>query len=194
MTIDGFENDETVARRARPPRFRPPSGRLRERRRAGTPACPHARACGACQRVDEPYAAQLARKDARVARLFGGFEGAELRPILGMDDPFRCRNKVVSAYAPGKKLPGAPGGRTEKGKGSRGDRTRGARPPREGRARHEILCGMYAAHSHRIVPTDGCLVENEQAKLALMFMTSSHCSGSILAIIRVLMFTPAAFT
>ena len=69
---------------------------------AGTPACPHARACGACQHVDEPYAAQLARKDARVAELFGGFEGAELRPILGMDDPFRYRNKVVSPYAPGK--------------------------------------------------------------------------------------------
>ena len=52
--------------------------------------------------MDEPYAAQLARKDARVAELFGGFEGAELRPILGMDDPFRYRNKVVSPYAPGK--------------------------------------------------------------------------------------------
>ena len=140
---------------------------------AGTPACPHARACGACQHVDEPYAAQLARKDARVAELFGGFEGAELRPILGMDDPFRYRNKVVSPYAPGKKLPGAPGGRAEKGKGSRGDRTREARDRRaKGRARHEILCGMYAAHSHRIVPTDGCLVENEQAKQVILAIRS----------------------
>ena len=140
---------------------------------AGTPACPHARVCGACQHVDEPYAAQLARKDARVAELFGGFEGAELRPILGMDDPFRYRNKVVSPYVPGKKLPGAPGGRAEKGKGSRGDRTREARDRRaKGRARHEILCGMYAAHSHRIVPTDGCLVENEQAKQVILAIRS----------------------
>ena len=112
--------------------------------RAGTPVCPHAQTCGACQHVNEPYAAQLARKDARVAELFGGFEDAELRPILGMDDPFRYRNKVVSPYAPGKKLPGAaPGGRAEKGKGSRGDRAREARGRRTaGRARHELLCGM----------------------------------------------------
>ena len=141
---------------------------------AGTPVCPHAQTCGACQHVNEPYAAQLARKDARVAELFGGFEGAELRPILGMDDPFRYRNKVVSPYAPGKKLPGAaPGGRAEKGKGSRGDRAREARGRRTaGRARHEILCGMYAAHSHRIVPTDGCLVENEQAKQIILAIRS----------------------
>ena len=142
--------------------------------RAGPPVCPHAQTCGACQHVNEPYAAQLARKDARVAELFGGFEGAELRPILGMDDPFRYRNKVVSPYAPGKKLPGAaPGGRAEKGKGSRGDRAREARGRRTaGRARHEILCGMYAAHSHRIVPTDGCLVENEQAKQVILAIRS----------------------
>ena len=142
--------------------------------RAGTPVCPHAQTCGACQHVNEPYAAQLARKDARVAELFGGFEDAELRPILGMDDPFRYRNKVVSPYAPGKKLPGAaPGGRAEKGKGSRGDRAREARGRRTaGRARHEILCGMYAAHSHRIVPTDGCLVENEQAKQVILAIRS----------------------
>ena len=141
---------------------------------AGTPVCPHAQTCGACQHVNEPYAAQLARKDARVAELFGGFEGAELRPILGMDDPFRYRNKVVSPYAPGKKLPGAaPGGRAEKGKGSRGDRAREARGRRTaGRARHEILCGMYAAHSHRIVPTDGCLVENERAKQVILAIRS----------------------
>ncbi|RDB64621.1 23S rRNA (uracil(1939)-C(5))-methyltransferase RlmD [Gordonibacter sp. 28C] len=131
------------------------------------PTCPHARACGACQHVNEPYAEQLARKDARVAELFGGIDGAELRLILGMDDPYRYRNKVVSPYAPGKKLPGAaPAG---KGKGSRGDRARDARDRRAaGRPRHEILCGMYAAHSHRIVPTDECLVENEEAKRVIL--------------------------
>ncbi|MBX9033417.1 23S rRNA (uracil(1939)-C(5))-methyltransferase RlmD [Gordonibacter massiliensis (ex Traore et al. 2017)] len=140
----------------------------------GASTCPHAQACGACQHVNEPYAAQLARKDARVAELFGGIDGAELRPILGMDDPYRYRNKVVSPYAPGKKLAAAaPSGKAAKGKGSRGDRARDARDRRAaGRPRHEILCGMYAAHSHRIVPTDECLVENEEAKRVILAIRS----------------------
>ncbi|MBP3867201.1 MAG: 23S rRNA (uracil(1939)-C(5))-methyltransferase RlmD, partial [Eggerthellaceae bacterium] len=52
-------------------------------------------------------------------------------------DPFHYRNKVTSPFAPGKRGPN--GGR-------------------------EILTGMYAAGTHRIVQTDGCLIENEQAQ------------------------------
>ena len=102
-------------------------------------ACGVERECGACQHVGEPYEAQLRAKDARVARLFGGaeFAGAEIRPIVGMDNPFHYRNKVISPFAPGKR--GHNGGR-------------------------EILTGMYAAGTHRLVNTDGCLVENEQAQ------------------------------
>lgn len=127
---------------------------------AGTPRaaqsevrCPVERECGACQHVGMPYAQQLARKDARVAELFAEVASAEaLRPILGMEDPYHYRNKVVSPYAPGRKLPGG----AATGKGGRGKRP--------APARREILCGMYAAGSHRIVPTDGCLIENEEAK------------------------------
>ncbi len=98
-----------------------------------------ARECGACQHVNEPYDGQLRAKDARIAKLFGeaGFEGIELRPIIGMDEPTHYRNKVISPIVPGK--------RTSNG-------------------RREILTGMYAAGTHAIVNTDGCLVENEQAK------------------------------
>lgn len=103
-----------------------------------------------------PYDEQLARKDARVAELFSPVaELAVVRPIIGMDDPYRYRNKVVSPYVPGRKLSGRAGGSGV---------ARGTKAPRSAGARHEILCGMYAAHSHRIVPTDGCLVENRQAK------------------------------
>lgn len=136
----------------------------------GSLACPVSRECGACQHVDEPYAAQLARKDARVADLFASFDSADLRPILGMEDPCHYRNKVVSPYAPGKKLPGSTtGGKDNARGGSRGDRAREARARRASATpRHEILCGMYAAHSHRIVPTDACLVENVQAKRIIL--------------------------
>lgn len=103
------------------------------------PGCGAVRECGACQHVDEPYPDQLRAKDARMAELFAApaFTQAEVRPILGMADPFHYRNKVVSPFAPGKRGPN--GGR-------------------------EILTGMYAAGTHKLVNTDGCLVENEQAQ------------------------------
>lgn len=127
--------------------------------------CPVDHLCGACQHVGEPYADQLIRKDAQVAKLFRDLAGCDaIRSITGMDDPFHYRNKVVSPYAPGRKLPHS----EDSAKRVAGKRTRahgrgraGARAPRP---RHEILCGMYAAHSHRIVPTDGCLIENDRAR------------------------------
>ena len=109
----------------------------------GGARCPVERECGACQWVSRPYEKQLEEKQRRMARLFEEFgEGFEMLPILGMSDPFYYRNKVASPYAPGKKLAGA----------------RGAAP------RREILTGMYAAGTHRLVPTDTCLLENRTAK------------------------------
>ena len=119
------------------------------------PVCPVERECGACQHVGVPYAQQLASKDTRVAELF-----ADVRPILGMDEPYYYRNKVVSPYAPGRKLQGSANARAGKGRDARGGRD----GKRAQKPRREILCGMYAAGSHRIVPTDGCLIENEEAK------------------------------
>ena len=132
-------------------------------------SCPVERACGACQHVGQPYAEQLAAKDAHVAQLFADVAPSEaLRPILGMEDPYHYRNKVVSPYAPGRRLAG--GGKGDCGRGraraAGGDRARGR--SRDGAPRREILCGMYAAGSHRIVPTDGCLIENKEAKRIIL--------------------------
>lgn len=100
--------------------------------------CKAARECGACTSIRVPYPEQLSGKDAHVRSLFAhDFPEAELRPILGMDVPYRYRNKIVSPFAPGKRGPN----------GGRG-----------------ILTGMYAAGSHRIVDTSGCLVENERGQ------------------------------
>ncbi|MFR1638760.1 MAG: 23S rRNA (uracil(1939)-C(5))-methyltransferase RlmD [Eggerthellaceae bacterium] len=63
-------------------------------------------------------------------------------------------------YAPGRKLQGSANARAGKGRDARGGRD----GKRAQKPRREILCGMYAAGSHRIVPTDGCLIENEEAK------------------------------
>ena len=35
-------------------------------------------------------------------------------------------------------------------------------------AKREILTGMYAAHTHKLIPTDECLLENTQAKAVIL--------------------------
>lgn len=140
----------------------------------GMPQCSVARKCGACQQVQVPYAQQLAAKDERLAQLFAGLAPADaLRPILGMEHPYYYRNKVISPFVPGKKLPGAPArnGQREpvgRGRGRGGSGGNGANARRNQGQRREILCGMYAAGTHRIIPNDECLVENQQAKQAIL--------------------------
>lgn len=113
--------------------------------------------CGACQYIDVPYQQQLALKQQSIAELFSeiALETTILHPILGMEDPYYYRNKVVSPFAPGKK--------------KRGIQRNKQTAKRPSRAKHEplayeVLCGMYAQGSHRIIPTDKCLLENQTAK------------------------------
>lgn len=132
------------------------------------PQCPHARECGACQHVNEPYAQQLARKDERMRELFAGFAGARVLPILGMEEPYRYRNKVISPYAQGSRMDEPRKGRRA-AHGKDGRRAHGSgRARAQSVPRYRILCGMYAAGTHRIVETDGCLVENQQAKRVIL--------------------------
>ena len=88
-----------------------------------------------------------------------------------MKDPYHYRNKVISPFAPGKKLP--PRGQNRKAEDAHGRKAADARGARGGKgkrpqARYEILTGMYAAGSHELVPTDKCLIENETAKKVVL--------------------------
>ena len=115
--------------------------------------CPVFDRCGACSLLDVPYAEQLAAKQRSVADLFAGLAPAEaLQPIIGMEAPFHYRNKVVSPYAPGARM-----GQARKAQGKAGS-------ARSGAPRREILTGMYAKGTHRLIPTDACALENEVAK------------------------------
>ena len=120
------------------------------------PSCGVEDVCGACSHLGIPYADQLAEKDGLVHRLFvdGGLCADDaVRPIIGMDVPYRYRNKVISPFAPGKRLPAKDGAKGRKG----GQRTQQA-------PRREILTGMYAKGTHRLVNADSCLIENERAQ------------------------------
>lgn len=69
--------------------------------------CPVAAKCGGCQLTRLSYAEQLQWKQQRVAELLDGI--CEVRPILGMDDPFHYRNKVhavLSVDKAGKPISG----------------------------------------------------------------------------------------
>ena len=65
-----------------------------------TPPCPEARRCGGCQIQQMSYDAQLKFKENKVLNdlvRIGGVDPAEFQfdPIIGMEDPWRYRNKAV---------------------------------------------------------------------------------------------------
>lgn len=134
--------------------------------------CPVDVQCGGCEAIALPYEQQLLLKNALVADLFEGVGGDfELRPILGMQDPFRYRNKIISPFAPGKKIeqPKATAG------ADKGDDQKKKR--RQRGLTCEVLTGMYEQGTHKLVPTTSCLIENkvgQQAVSAIKAIMQRH--------------------
>lgn len=133
--------------------------------------CPVDRLCGGCANSSVPYCRQLAEKDQAMEALFAPVIGtAQLRPILGMDDPYHYRNKVASPFAPGPKLSGK-GGRPSKGgrAGKAGRNAAAGAVKRTSRGLdQDVLTGMYRVGTHKLVPTDECLIENRNAKRVVL--------------------------
>lgn len=127
------------------------------------PHCSAQKRCGACQLLSLPYEKQLGRKQNEMIELFEPFagEGTVFNPIAGMDEPYYYRNKVTSPYVPGRKTKGG-----KKPRGKKGNAGAKSAP------QHEILCGMYAAGTHRVINTDSCLLENKDAKQAVLAIRS----------------------
>lgn len=57
--------------------------------------------CGGCPLLNMEYSYQLEAKRGRLIRLVGKW--AEVRPVLGMKDPYRYRNKAIATFARGPK-------------------------------------------------------------------------------------------
>ena len=128
--------------------------------------CSISKKCGGCSQIDVPYDQQLAEKQAAIEALFapliesGGAaqSGTEapspigssplVRPILGMDEPWHYRTKIVSPFAPAKK------------KHSLRSLARTGRAGKLALRREDILCGMYAAGTHQIIECEECPVEH----------------------------------
>lgn len=146
------------------PTAKPASSRAVRRAAASDSPCPVDARCGGCKNLCVPYTKQLIDKQLRIERLFAPLApDGTISLIKGMKDPYHYRNKVISPFAPGKKLP--PRGQDRKATDARAAKGgKGKRP----QARYEILTGMYAAGSHELVPTDKCLIENETAKKVVL--------------------------
>ena len=150
------------------------AGRSRAARRAGASdsPCPVDARCGGCKNLCVPYTKQLIDKQLRIERLFAPLApDGTISLIKSMKDPYHYRNKVISPFAPGKKLP--PRGQGRKAIDSHNRKAADVRGAKGGKgkrpqARYEILTGMYAAGSHELVPTDKCLIENETAKKVVL--------------------------
>lgn len=118
--------------------------------------------------LDTPYEKQLKQKQTFVEQLFEPLldEQTHVCPIAAMKHPFYYRNKVTSPYARGKKLPGyRPSGKINIAPKKKHD-TKHKAP------RYEILTGMYASGTHRIIATDDCVIENKTAKRVIAAIKS----------------------
>ena len=118
-------------------------------------SCPIAARCGGCSQIQTPYEQQLKGKQEVVETLFAPLVDSSIpvfNPIIGMDNPRRYRTKIVSPFAPSKKKPGI---------------RSMARTGRQGKValrQADILTGLYAAGTHRIIPCDDCPVEHEAGR------------------------------
>ncbi len=125
-----------------------------------TYTCPASKKCGGCEWLSVPYPIQLDRKQKAVEEYFEGLgEDVLLYPIIGMDKPIRCRNKIVVPFAPGPNGSKGNGGRPQNAK--QGGKRDGNKP--YGKPKPSMKYGLYARGSHRIVPKPDCLVEDEMA-------------------------------
>lgn len=119
--------------------------------------------CGGCPYSKLTYDAQLRIKQKHVydalSRL-GGIEDPLVRPIIGMDEPFRFRNKAVTSVSTGGII-------TKKG---------GIVVPVS-----EPRVGFYRARSHETIDCPACLLQTEAAEAAAAalrrFMREDHITG-----------------
>ena len=61
--------------------------------------CPHFGVCGGCATQDQPYAQQLAAKEAMVRRVLQPFPIPTFLPIVPSPDEFFYRNKMEFSFS-----------------------------------------------------------------------------------------------
>ena len=112
-----------------------------------TNACPYAKRCGGCEYQGKPYEEQLKEKQDYVRKTLQGI--CEVRPIIGMENPYHYRNKVHAVF--------------DIVKGRKHTTQRGVKSKVSGAAPGTIISGVYKAGTHDVVNIDACMIEDEKA-------------------------------
>ena len=112
-----------------------------------TNACPYAKRCGGCEYQGKPYEEQLKEKQDYVRKTLQGI--CEVRPIIGMENPYHYRNKVHAVF--------------DIVKGGKHTTQRGVKSKVSGAAPGTIISGVYKAGTHDVVNIDACMIEDEKA-------------------------------
>ncbi len=110
-----------------------------------SPMCENARRCGGCRLQEYDYGKQLVWKQKMVAGLMkriGGFPDLEVRPVIGMDKPFRYRNK---AQYPIRMV--------------------------EDRTGSYVRGGFFAGRTHTLIPVSDCMLTSEKSGRILKAFT-----------------------
>lgn len=115
------------------------------------PVCVNAGRCGGCSLQSMTYKSQLKLKQKwvkdRLERI-GGLQNVQVEETIGMDDPFRYRNKAQFPVSAGRLV------KNNKGKY---------------RNNQPCSVGFYQVKSHQVVQCDECLIQAEPAeKLAMV--------------------------
>ena len=118
--------------------------------------CPLARRCGGCTLQAMSYKAQLAFKENLVRRNLthiGGFSDVPMEPILGMEDPWRYRNKAQYPVGMAKlSTDSQPTSANAPSAAHPQPATANAASPRC------LSAGYYAARSHELLDLRDCLL------------------------------------
>ena len=139
--------------------------------------CPVARQCGGCQLSELAYAKQLEWKEHKVRDALsriGGFSEDTLsrvtEPIVGMEEPWRYRNKAQFPVGSREKKEGQ--NTAAQGTAAWNATTRNTATQRE------IITGFYAGRTHDIIPTTECYLGSEKNKeileRILAYMRENH--------------------
>lgn len=103
--------------------------------------CPLSQKCGGCDLQSVSYEGQLEFKRKKVEDSIvriGGFDGFEVKEIVGSEPNLHYRNKAIYPVS------------EENGR---------------------VVCGFYAPHSHRVIPTRDCLLADPRTTEIANFIT-----------------------